>query len=226
MTRVALAFVLLAFQQAPEAFAQEEPRGVTVVGEGMIEAVPDLATLTAGVQTEAPQAAAALAGAAETMRAVFAALEAAAIAPEDVRTSRISVDPLWAEGESGLPRVRGYVAANLVTIRVRDLERLGAVIDSVGGAGANRIDGVSFELAEPREPLDAARRRAVEDARAKAALLAEAAGARLGPALSIRELGAEGPGPLLARSEVAMDMPVAPGVVGLGARVEIVFAIE
>jgi uncharacterized protein YggE len=66
------------------------------------------------------------------------------------------------------------VAANLLTIRVRDLERLGAVIDSVGAAGANRIDGVSFELAEPRGPLDAARRQAVEDARVKAAILAEA----------------------------------------------------
>jgi uncharacterized protein YggE len=145
---------------------------------------------------------------------------------EDVQTSQISVDPLWDDGGNQVPRVRGYAATNLVTIKVRDLARLGAVIDSVGAAGANRIVGVGFELADSRARLDEARKLAVEDARAKATLLAEAAGVTLGPALSIREPGAEVPGPLMARAEMAMDMPIAPGVVVLGARVEIVYAIE
>lgn len=224
--RLVLALLFAALPLGPAAFAQEEPRRIVVTGEGAVEAAPDLATLTAGVQSEAPQAETALAATAEAMRAVLAALEVEAVARQDIQTTQISVDPLWAEGESQIPQVRGYAATNLATIKIRDLARLGAVIDSAGAAGANRILGVGFELAEPRAQLDAARRRAVEDARAKATLLAEAAGVTLGPVLSIREPGAEAPAPVMARSEMAMDMPVAPGVVSLGARVEIVYAIE
>lgn len=221
---------LLALPYAAPAAAQhaspEPPRVITVTGDGRVEATPDLATLTAGVQTEAAQAAPALAASSAAMSEVFAALEGQGIAPADMQTSQISVDPVWDDGGGQQPRVRGYSATNTVTIRVRDLDRLGAVIDAVGVAGANRIFGVAFELAEPGAALDAARAQAVEDARAKAEVLARAAGVSLGPVRSIREGGGEGPGPMFARAEMAADMPVAEGVVGVEARVEMVFGIE
>lgn len=225
--------LLLALPLAAPVSAQEgrrePPRRIVVAGEGRVDAVPDRATLTAGVQTEAIRAADALAANSEAMRAVFAALEAAGVDARDVQTSQFGIDPVWDDGgDSGQPRVRGYSASNMVTIRVRDVTRIGAVIDAVGGAGANRILGVGFEIAEPRAQLDEARRRAVADARARAELLAEAAGVALGPVASIREGGREGPGPMLRMEAMAADAgaPIAQGTVAVEAQVEIIYRIE
>lgn len=215
---------VLALPLAGPLAAQEAPRRITVTGEGRVEAAPDLATLTAGVQSEALTAAPALEATSTAMRAVFDALAAAGIAPADMQTSQLSVDPVWADDGSG--RVRGYSASNLVTIRVRDVTQLGAVIDAVGAAGANRVFGVAFELAEPRAQLDAARERAVADARAKAELLAKAAGVTLGPVLSIREGGEPAPGPMFRAEMADAAPPVAEGVVGIEARVEIVYGLD
>jgi len=204
--------------------------GVLVVaGEGRVEAAPDRAIVSAGVESEAPQAAAAMAQTAAAMREVFAALEAQGVAREDMQTSQLSVSPVWDDGgENRRPRIRAYSASNLVTVRVRDLTKLGAVIDAVGASGANRIDGVTFDRENDRADRDRARRRAVEDARRKARIYAEAAGVRLGRVRSIREAGASaGPMPVMMRAEAAaMDMPVAEGVLGIEARVELVFSIR
>jgi uncharacterized protein YggE len=221
------ALLLLALPFAAPAASQDVRPRVTVIGEGRVDAAPDLATFTAGVQTEATRAEEAFAATSAAMRAVFEALAAAGIAPEDMQTSQLSLDALWADDQGqGQPRLRGYSASNLVTIRVRDIERLGPVIDAVGAAGANRVYGVTFAIADPKAATDEARRLAVADARAQAELLAEAAGVTLGPVLSIREPGGEAPGPMFARAEMAMDTPVAAGEVSVGARVEIVYAIE
>lgn len=226
MRRHLVLLAVLALPLAAPAMAEDAPRQIVVTGEGRVEAAPDIATVTAGVQTEATEAAPALAATSEAMRAVFDALAAAGIAPSDMQTSQLSVDPVWADDGAGVSRVRGYSASNLVTIRVREIGELGAVIDAVGKAGANRVFGIAFELAEPRAQLDAARERAVADARAKAELLATAAGVKLGAVQSIRESGDSAPGPMFARAEMDAAPPVAEGVVGLEARVEIVYGIE
>lgn len=222
---LALTALLLALPLAGAQAAEEAPRRITVTGEARVEAAPDLATLTAGVQSEALTAGPALAATSTAMQKVFEALAAAGIAPADMQTSQLSVDPVWADDGSG--RIRGYSASNLVTVRIRDVTQLGAVIDAASAAGANRLFGIGFELAEPRAQADAARTRAVADARAKAELLAKAAGVTLGPVLSIREGGEPAPGPMFARAEMAnADAPVAEGVVGVEARVEIVYGID
>lgn len=227
MRRHLALLAVLALPLAAPVAAEETPRRIVVTGEGRVEAAPDLATVTAGVQTEAAAAAPALAATSAAMRSVFEALAAAGIAPADMQTSQLSVDPVWADDGAGVSRVRGYSASNLVTIRVREIAQLGAVIDAVGAAGANRVFGIAFELSEPRAQLDAARERAVADARAKAELLAKAAGVTLGPVQSIRESGDAAPRPMFARAEMDVAAaPVAEGVVGLEARVEIVYGIE
>lgn len=225
-----LALIALPFAApagAQQAAPPQPPRQIVVSGEGRVEAAPDVATVTAGVQAEATQAADALGASSAAMRAVFDALAGAGIAPEDMQTSQIGVDPVWDDGSAGQPRVRGYSATNTVAIRVRDVSRLGAIIDAVGAAGANRIFGIGFDVDEPRAQLDAARRLAVQDARARAELLAEAAGVTLGPVLSIREnVGGGGPAPMFARAEMDAAPPVAEGVVGIETSVEIIYAIE
>ena len=111
---------------------------------------------------------------------------------------------------------------------MRDLERLGEVLDAGVSSGANTLGGVSFALSEPREAEDAARRAAITDARARAGLYAEAAGVGLGAVQQISEEGFAAPAPRMMASEAAMSdaaVPVAPGELNISARVRVVFAI-
>jgi uncharacterized protein YggE len=231
--RLLLATLLLAGLPAAfipgAAMAEETGRRIIVTGSAEVEAVPDIATVSAGVESQAPDAAAALAANATAMNAVFGALEASGVARADVQTSQLSLDSIWENrSDGGAPKVVGYQASNMVTVTVRDTARLGAVVDAVAAAGGNRIFGVSFAVDEPRAQIDAARERAVADARAKAELYATAAGVRLGAVMSISENGGSGPSPapMYARAEAMADTPVAEGTVTLGATVEVVFAIE
>ncbi len=227
----ALAAALLIGTAAP---AQEPPRLITVTGSAEVEVPPDLATITAGVEIEAESAANALAEAAAAMAEVLAAISASGVAPADVQTTQLGLDPVWAdppelpqEGGTAQPRVTGYRASNMVTLRLRAVNELGAVVDAVTSAGANRLFGIGFALADPEARRDEARRLAVADARAKAELLAEAAGVTVGQVRSIREGGTgSGPGPFAAREQMAMDMPTAPGSIAVAAEVEVVFALE
>jgi uncharacterized protein YggE len=203
-------------------------RHVAVTGTAEVEAVPDRATITAGADTRGETAAEALAANSALMTEVFAALEAAGVARADMQTSNLSLGAVWDNGRDGseAPRVVGYEASNMVTISLRDVARLGAVIDAATTAGANRLYGVSFEVADPRTALDDARTRAVADARAKAELYAGAAGVSLGQVLTIRETDMVAQ-PFFARAEAASAAPpVAEGTVSLRADVEVVFALE
>jgi uncharacterized protein YggE len=115
----------------------------------------------------------------------------------------------------------------MVTVRLRDVGGLGSVVDSLAKAGANRLYGIGFELADPKTALATAREDAVADARARAELYARAAGVTLGPVLSIRE-AVEVPQPMMARAQAmeAAAPPVAQGTVALAAQVEVVFGLE
>ena len=227
MRAAVLVSLLLALAGA--AAAQEPPRQITVTGAAEADAVPDLATVSAGVDTRAETAAAALAANSETMTAIFAALDAAGIERRDVQTSQLSLNPVfepYREEAEAPPAVVAYEASNMVTVRVRAIDGLGTVIDALAKAGANRLNGVGFEVADPKPHLDTAREQAVADARARAELYARAAGVTLGPVVSIRET-VEVPGPIMMRAEAASAAPpIAAGTVTLGAQVEVVYAIE
>lgn len=209
--------------------AQETSRQITVIGTGAVEAAPDTALVTAGVETQSEAAAEALAGANAAITSVFAVLEDAGVARPDIQTSQLSLEPVWQQPDDVVdvdPRVVGYRASNIVTIRVRAVDRLGAVIDALTRAGANRILGIAFEIADPRPLLEEARGLAIADARTKAAAMSEAAGVTLGPVHSIREV-VTGGGPIpFNKAALAMDIPMAQGTVGLTAEVVAVFGLE
>lgn len=208
--------------------AEPTPREITVTGSASIDAAPDIATVTAGVETQAPTAAAALKSNSSEMAEVLAALKAAGVDEKDVQTSNLSLNPVFRSdpgGSDAAPQVVAYQASNMVTVRVRDVPRLGAQIDALTVAGANRLYGVSFDVDEPAAVLDAARQKAVADARRKAGLFAEAAGVRLGPVIAISE-GGGGAVPMRAKMDVAMAAPVAAGTVSLDASVTVVFGLE
>jgi uncharacterized protein len=212
--------------------AAEEGRELVVIGQGRVEAVPDIATVTAGVETQAEEAAVALAEGGAAMRAILEALEAAGIARADIQTSHIALEPVYRQrsdrdGIIESPEVVGYIARNILTVQVRAVEAVGTVLDDISDAGVNRIMGIAFRLAEPRVHEDAARAAAVRDAREKAALLAEAAEVELGPILSLREtMPFDRPFPMQARAEMAMDGAIAEGSIEVTAMVELVYTLN
>ena len=193
-----------------------------------MEAAPDMATITLGLTSTGDTAAAAMAENAAGVRAVLANLSAAGIAPRDVQTSGLSLGPNWtAYGSGAEQRITGYTAQNMVTVRVRALEGLGGVLDAAVKDGANTLNGLGFGVTEPGPLMDEARRRAVADAARKAAIIAEAAGVRLGRVLSITEGGGGGgmPQPMF-RAEASMDaVPVAGGEVSFEVSVSMVWAL-
>ena len=208
--------------------ASERPARVVVDGEGRVASAPDMATLRLGAQAEAEEASQALDAASTAARALIEALRAAGVAEADLQTSELSLSPRYGYGARSDEDVSGYVASNVVTARLRDLDALGTVIDAAAGAGANRIDGLSFGLTDPEAAKAQARGRAVADARAAAETLAEAAGLALGPVLRMEETGGGG-GPVLAdamlRAEAA-SVPIAQGEVETIASVRMVFALD
>ena len=206
----------------------EGPPTISVTGEGVVEAAPDIATISLGVTTEAPTAAAAMAAHSAALAAVLDRLRAAGVADRDLQTSNLTLNPNWVGYDSGkAPKISAYTASNMLTVRVRALASLGTVLDSAITDGANTLNGVTFGVAEPRPALDEARKKAVADAIARATLLVGAAGAKLGPILSITESSDFAPMPVFAmESDAAKSVPVAGGEVGLTASVTVVFEIK
>lgn len=226
MFPLALALAVGAALAAP-AQAQTAAQ-ITVTGEGQVEASPDMATMTLGVTTEGTTPAEAMAANSAQLSAVLDRLKAAGTAEGDLQTTGLSLNPNWQQDATGnAPRIVGYVATNMLTVRIRALDTLGGVLDAAIGQGANTFNGVSFGLADPTPAMNEARRRAVADAMARAELLANAAGVALGPVLSITE-GAPGgwPAPMFRMNEAASSpVPVAAGQVNTQASVTMVFAI-
>ncbi len=159
-------------RQSPNA----DPGTITVGGTGRVSVQPDVADLRLGVSVARPTVDAARAVATATMDAILAAVDAAGLDRRDVRTAVLSVQPRYDYRGDHSPVLTGYELANVVEVTVRDLARLGDVIDGALGAGATSMDSLSFRLADPVPAEREARMRAMAAARAHADVLAEAAG--------------------------------------------------
>ncbi|HQU70299.1 MAG TPA: SIMPL domain-containing protein [Albidovulum sp.] len=220
-----------ALMLALPAYAETQPATISVTGEGRVEIAPDMATVNLGVTTEADTAAAALKANSEALAAALAKLKEAGIADRDIQTSGLSVNPRYDYPNDGSqPKLNGYVAANMVMVRVRDLSVLGTMLDGAVSDGANTLNGIAFSLQETDATMDEARRRAVTDATHKAALYAEAAGVKLGRIASITEqMNYGGPQPMMmAEARMAKDagsVPVASGELTVASTVSVVFEI-
>jgi uncharacterized protein YggE len=214
---LALAFAALAASLAPAAaHTAPTPRQVSIQGEGQASAAPDEAVIGGGTQVQARTAKEAMEGNSAAMRQVQEALRQAGIAERDVATSALTLRPVIEQGSGNRPRVTGYTAGHRIDVRVRDLARLGDVLDRMVAAGANQIDGLQLTVSDWSAKVDEARIAAIADARRKAEALAQAAGARLGKVLTITEHGGAMPPPMV-RSAAARSLsasgptPVATG---------------
>lgn len=205
------------------------PGTITVTGEGTVTAAPDLATVSLGVTTQGETAGAAMDANTAALTAVLERVKAAGVEGRDIQTSTLNLSPNWSNSDgSAMPVIQGYVATNMVQIRVRNLAVLGEVLDAAVADGANTLNGVSFGLAEPDPAMDEARKAAALDARARAELLTGAVGVQLGRVLTISEGGGYAPPMPMYRMEAAMadaPVPVEGGEVGVTASVTITWEI-
>ncbi|MEV4306118.1 MULTISPECIES: SIMPL domain-containing protein [unclassified Nonomuraea] len=197
---------------------------ISVVGEGSVQAAPDVLRLTAGVEVRRASASEAFTAVRAAAARLADALAGAGVAAHDVRTVELSLGPEY----EVYPKVSAYRAAQGVEVVVRDLSRADAVIDTVAGVGEEaRLNGVAFELSDPASVLGEARTRAFRDAAAKAAHYAELAGRPLGPVVSISEDVRGGPQPLVTMAAAADSASsVSPGrqTLTVGVRVGYDFA--
>jgi len=220
------------------AMAQAVPMGITdgtildVTATGKTTRVPDIATIRAGVVTQGPTAAQALADNARRMTDVLAALKAAGVQPRDITTANVSLQPQYRYENNQPPAITGYQASNNVSIRFRDVARSGAILDALVAQGANQIDGPGLSLDQPDAALDEARTDAVKRARARADLYAKAAGLSVVRILSISEGGeVAGPQPPVvymarAKMQAVADTPIAPGETDVTATVSVRFLLK
>jgi len=200
---------------------------------GEAKAAPDMATLSAGVVSQAQTAEAALSENSTKMNRVVAELRKAGVADKDIQTSNLNISPVYAnnrENNGSGPRISGYRASNQVTATVRDLDDVGPAIDAMVRAGANNVNNVGFSRENSDEEMDAARRDAMEKIMEKARLYAEAGGFKLGPILELSESGGHYPQPQYARMAMAESAdgatPVEPGELTMTVNVNATFQIE
>ncbi len=204
---------------------------LTVGGQGLSSAQPDLATISMGVSSRAATAAEAMTQNAEAQNKVIEALKAEGIEARDIQTSGLNLSPMLDYSKDGeAPRVTGYAAQNNVTVRVRDIAGLGAVLDKLVASGANEIGGINFTREDMTEAEDAARSAAVQDARRRAEIMAEAAGMRLGPLLRLSDTPVESqPVPMMrmmaAEAKGSAPTPVEAGELTVSANVTAIFAL-
>ena len=211
---------------APNDGAPRRASTVTVAGSGTVSATPDQAEITIGVVTQASTAAQALAANSQAMERLLQSLGNLGIGPRDIQTTNISVSPQRRAPKEGQPpEITGYEVSNQVRVKVRDLARLGQVLDRQVSQGANLVYGIHFGLQEPAPLLDEARKRAMADARRRADLYAAAEGLKVGRVLSVQEAGVTPPGPA-PRIAMSAAVPVAPGEQEIQASVTVTFTLD
>ncbi len=175
-----------------------------ISASGEVTRVPDLAIISAGVQTLQSTASGAIEENATRMERVRAALKRAGIADKDIQTSSINLNPEYRYAENQPPKLTGYRASNNVNVKFRDLKRTGAILDALVAEGANQISGPSLTIDKPESAYDEARIRAIAAGQARAELYARALGKRVVRLLSVSESGGYSPPPMPYARDMAM----------------------
>ena len=230
---ISAVFLALIVAVAP-ALAEESKlvRTISISGHGEVRAVPDVASISIGVTTQATTAREALDGNTKAMKALLDALKLGGVDARDMTTSNFSVGPRLDYGNNNgqPPKVVGYDVNNMVTVTVRKIDDLGGLLDVAVSTGSNTINGISFSVTKPDAMLDEARKTAVADARHKAEIYAAAGGFKLGDIITLSEGTAyQPPMPYMvksARADGAADVPIAQGEQALTVDVSITYQIK
>lgn len=225
--------MILTVALAGPALAEDVAR-MTVAGEARVVAVPDLAKVSLGAQGKGQTPVEAMNATTTALEGIMARLKDLGIEDKDIQTRGLSVneETRW-DRDTNIEVFIGYTASNIIEVRVRDMDLLSDVLGKVLTEGANRLNGLNFEMQDDAEMRAEARRSAVQDAMEKAQLFAEAAGVRVGRVISIDDTAeplVEGPTmrmlePVMEAAPEAKAVPVAVGEVTTRAEVTMVFEI-
>ena len=204
---------------------------ISVRGSGEVRHEPDMAEINVGVVTEAETAAAAVASNNEKMNQLLQALRQQGLDEKDIQTSNFQIMPQRQHDPEGRrpPRTTGYQVTNQVHITVRDLPKLGEILDAAVQQGANEVHGIQFSISDQSELAQQALKKAVAHARQKAEALAEGADVTLGPVLRIREASEEPPQPMMGRAMMMAEadrVPISPGSMTVRADVSVTYTIR
>ncbi len=226
----------LALLLAPIAAAYaDSPNEARIVGTrldisttGESHRTPDIATVSAGVVTQAGNAVKAMSDNAARMTATIAALRHAGIDERDIRTQSIRLNPQYRYTDGQPPALSGYQATNGVAVKLRDLARTGAVLDALVAAGTNEINGPNLAVDHPEAALDEARVDALTKARARAELYAKAAGLHVGKIVAIAESGGSdnAPRPMVFVTAKRASTPIEPGEETLAITLNVTFELQ
>ena len=236
IVRSALALALLIAAPALAGCGANETL-LAVHASATTRTTPDLAVVTLGVLARGASAGAAQQAQNARMASVLEAARAAGAQDNDIQTVGFSLEPQYAYARGQAPRITGYVSRNTVSIRLRDLNRVSALIDATVAQGANELRGIQFTFEDEERSREAARAQALQTARERANAYAEAAGLRVVAIRSIVEPGSmippmdgrRGYGSVGAMLEQAAPAPVAaisPGQLDSPASVTVVFALR
>ncbi|HWX14779.1 MAG TPA: SIMPL domain-containing protein [Methylocella sp.] len=206
---------------------------ITTNGEASAEVVPDIATISLGVDTERPKAADAARENTRAAQAIVNEIKAQGVDAKDIKTISVTLAPVYdeerdANGFVTKRTLRGYIANDSLTVRVKDIGKAGTLASQMMDKGANRFNGITYEYSQKEEKIDSLRGDAVRDALRKANSYVKALGIRLGRVLEIasqphasvpvaaRMMAAAAP----AR-EAAVSIPVEPGIETLRTEVQV-----
>ena len=181
-------------------------RWVEVSGEGSVNAAPDFARVTLGVASTGRNAGEAMATNAKAANALVSLIKSEGVAPADIQTSDLSISPMFSQvapGQASAPTITGYSVSDNVTVIVRDIPRLGALLDKAVAAGTNSIYGIGFGHNNASALLDKARPLAVADARRKAEIYASAGAAAIGRLMVLTEEAGRQPSVAFSRAYTA-----------------------
>lgn len=206
---------------------------VSVSAEATSKRVPDVATISTGVVTRGADTNTAMRQNAEQMAKVMAALKGAGIAERDIQTTGVNLNAQYHYAQNQPPKITGYEARNTVSAKVRDLAKLGKIMDTLVAQGANELNGPNFEVDKPDEAYDEARRAALEKARARAEMYAKTLNLKVRRIVSIDENtdGFRPPMPMMRsmamaeQAGMAKDTAIAPGESSLSVTLNIVFEL-
>ena len=221
---------------AQQTQATTTPRTINVGGTGKVYLTPDLAYVTIGVHTEGKDAGVAVTSNNTKSKSVADALKALGVDAKDIQTTNFSIYPQQQYDPQG--KTTGeitYMVDNSVMVTVRDLSKIGTVLDAVVKAGANSISGIQYDVADRQKALSDARKLAVADAQNQANELATAAGVTLGPVQNISSNTTNSPIPMYdvkgvggggAMAVAAPNVPISAGQLVVIVDVGMVFAIQ
>jgi uncharacterized protein len=203
-----------------------------ILAQGEVKATPDIAIISAGVVTQAPDAATAMAANATKMKAAVASLKKAGVLDKDIQSQSISLQPQYRYTQNRPPVITGYQASNTITVRFRDIGKAGAVLDALVEQGINQINGPSLTIDKPEVAMDQARTLALAAARARAELYAKAAGMGVKRIVTISESARDfsGPQPMMMRANMASaeaaSTPIEPGEQTISISVNVTFELQ